>query len=62
MDIKNGSARVSAMIDVHGSTDIDCLVSRDGDMELRIGRDAYLFLTRSGADKLVRTLGAARGQ
>jgi hypothetical protein len=59
MYISDGSARVSAMIDVHGNTDIDCLVSRDGDMELRIGRDAYLFLTRSGADKLVRTLCAA---
>ncbi|HEV2779127.1 MAG TPA: hypothetical protein VGX25_06950 [Actinophytocola sp.] len=50
------------MIDIQGSTDMDCLVSRDGDVELRIGRDAYLFLTKSGADKLVRTLSTARGQ
>lgn len=62
MDINEGSARVSAMIDIQGSTDMDCLVSRDGDVELRIGRDAYLFLTKSGADKLVRTLSTARGQ
>jgi hypothetical protein len=56
-----GAARVSAMIDIHGDTKIECFVSRDGDIELRIGRDAeaYLFLTGSGADKLVRTLSEA---
>jgi hypothetical protein len=57
----DGSARVSAMIDVHEDTKIECFVSKDGGIEVRIGRDAegYLFLTRAGADKLVRTLSEA---
>lgn len=58
MYIGAGTARVTATIDVRGSTEMHCVVDRDGDIELRIGgdADAYLFLTKEGADKLVRTL------
>lgn len=65
MNIGVGTVRVSATIDIHGDTDMRCLVSEaSGDVEVRLGgdADAYLFLTGAGADKLVRTLSAARGQ
>lgn len=56
-----GTVRVSASIDIHGDTDMNCVVGTDGDVELRLGgeADAYLFLTKKGADKLVRTLAEA---
>jgi hypothetical protein len=40
---------------------MDCVVSSDGAIELALGgSEAYLFLTREGADKLARTLTEAR--
>lgn len=56
-----GTVRVSASIDIHGDTDMNCVVGAEGDVELRLGgeADAYLFLTKKGADKLVRTLADA---
>ena len=62
MNITQGTARVSATIDISEATEMYCVVSKQsGDIELRLGdeADAYLMLTRSGAEKLVRTLGVA---
>jgi hypothetical protein len=61
MYIGVGSVRVSASIDIHDDTAMDCVVSSDGAIELALGgSEAYLFLTREGADKLARTLTEAR--
>ncbi len=53
------SVRVSASIDVHEGTAMNCIVAPDGQMEIRLGQDAYLFLTPSGASKLVGVLADA---
>ena len=65
MHIGVGTVRVCASIDIHEDTDMHCLVNKySGDVEVRLGdeADAYLFMTGAGADKLVRTLSAARDQ
>jgi hypothetical protein len=53
-----GTVRVSATIDIHGDTDMDCVVHASGEVELGLGDDAeaHLVLTREGAEKLVATL------
>jgi hypothetical protein len=61
-DTEHTRALVSAVIDVHDGTDMHCHVSRQsGAVELRLGDhpEAYLTLSRSSAEKLVRALSAA---
>ncbi|WP_147455041.1 hypothetical protein [Saccharothrix australiensis] len=59
MYIGMGSARVSASIDVHGDTAVTCTVDPDGHVEIGLGEDSYLFLTRAGATRLVTALATA---
>lgn len=63
MCICNGSARVSAMIDIHEGTEVRCMNTADGEIEVRLGgdADAYLFLTESGAKRLVDEISARVG-
>ncbi|MBB5960064.1 hypothetical protein FHS29_006686 [Saccharothrix tamanrassetensis] len=59
MFIGMGSARVSATIDVHGDTAMTCTVDPNGQVEIGLGEDSYLFLTRAGATRLVGVLADA---
>ncbi|CCH29130.1 hypothetical protein ABZ816_35895 [Actinosynnema sp. NPDC047251] len=50
---------MSASIDVHGDTAVKCTVAPDGQVEIGLGEDSYLFLTPAGATKLVGVLADA---
>ncbi|WP_444827387.1 hypothetical protein [Actinokineospora sp.] len=61
MFMDSGATRVSATIDVGEDTGMHAVVDQaNGAIELRLGADSYLFLTRRGAAKLLDTLERAR--